>query len=129
VLLHIVTGGAALRLLLPHLSKELQRRALAYLWQSVAALAATYVDEDASVEVAPATLTQEEIVGRSIETNDPHAIKFVEACIRESRVQPSPTYLAAAQDWAKRLYEAKHWSNAERVAAGSDVPRPLTVAC
>src|SRR5215831_18072026 len=39
VLLHTVTVSAALRLLLPHLPSELNKTALAYVWQNVAATA------------------------------------------------------------------------------------------
>jgi hypothetical protein len=38
------------------------------------------------------------IVERSIATDDPHAFKFVEASVREYRLNPQPVYLAAAED-------------------------------
>jgi hypothetical protein len=118
VLLHTVTGPAALRLLLPHLPADLHKKALAYVWQAVAAMTAVYADERAVDRNEPASPTQSEIVERSIETEDPHAIKFVEACIREFGRNPKQVYLAAAHDWATRLYQARKWSDAQRVAAG-----------
>jgi hypothetical protein len=58
------------------------------------------------------------IIERSLATDDPHALKFAEACLREHRLNPHPAYLAAAADWASRLHRARHWSLAERDAAG-----------
>ena len=118
VLLHTVTGPAALRLLLPHFPTALHKTALAYVWQAVAATTAMYADESDADRDEPASPPQAEIVERSIETDDPHAIKFVEACIREFRRNPRPVYLAAAHDWATRLHQARNWSDAQRVAAG-----------
>src|SRR5262249_47752983 len=45
VLLHTVTGAAAVRLLLRHLPTGLHKTAVAYVWQNVAATAAAYGDE------------------------------------------------------------------------------------
>jgi hypothetical protein len=120
VLLHTVTVPAALRLLLPHLLDDLHMTALAYVWQNVAATAAAYADErpsggdDWHIPETPM------ILDRCIETDDPHAIKFVEACLREHRRNPQPVYLAAAHDWAARVYRAKNWSARELAAAGID---------
>src|SRR5262249_46005709 len=118
VLLHTVTVSAALRLLLPHLPPELDKTALAYVWQNVAATAAAYADVSPP-ECDEWPLQEElEIIERSVATDDPHAIKFAEACIREHRLNPQPVYLAAAADWASRLHQARHWSASERDAAG-----------
>jgi hypothetical protein len=120
VLLHTVTVPAALRLLLPHLPGSLHKTALAYVWQNVAAAAAAYGDEgptdrdDWDIQEAAV------IVERAIETDDPHALKFAEACLREHRLNPQPVYLAAAEDWAARLHRAKNWNAAELAAAGID---------
>jgi hypothetical protein len=46
----------------------------------------------------------------------------IEACIREHRRNPQPSYLAAAADWAWRLHRARDWSAAERDAAGLEFP-------
>src|SRR5215475_1024375 len=118
VLLHTVTAPAALRLVLPHLPAALHRTALAYVWQNVAATAAAYGDEKPSERDNWRPQEQSVIIERSIATDDPHALKFAEACIREHRLSPQPVYLAAAADWASRLHRAMHWSRAERDAAG-----------
>jgi hypothetical protein len=120
VLLHTVTVPAALRLLLPHLPPGLHKTALAYVWQNVAAVAAVYADEKPSDSEEWHTHEESEIIGRSVETDDPHALKFTEACIRENRLNHQPGYLAAAEDWASRLHRAKDWSTAERDAAGME---------
>jgi hypothetical protein len=120
VLLHTVTVPAALRLLLPHLPGDMHITALAYVWQNVAATVAAYGDERPSGgddwHIPEASV----ILERCIETDDPHSIKFVEACIREHRRNPQPVYLAAAEDWAIRIHRAKNWSARELAAAGID---------
>jgi hypothetical protein len=64
------------------------------------------------------SVSRDEIVARCIDTADPYAIKFVEACIREDQINPKPVYMAAALDWATRLRAARTWTTAERGAAG-----------
>ena len=118
VLLHTVTAPAALRLMLPHLPAGLHKTALAYVWQNVAATAAAYGDQTPSEDHDLAPQEPSAIIERSIATDDPHALKFAEACIREHRRNPQPSYLAAAADWASRLHRARRWSAAERDAAG-----------
>src|SRR5215468_9313005 len=120
VMLHTVTVPAALRLLLPHLPAGLHKTALAYVWQNVAAVAAVYGDEKPSEREDWHILKEAEIIERSVETDDPHALKFTEACIREYRLNHQPVYPAAAEDWAARLHRAKDWSTAERDAAGME---------
>jgi hypothetical protein len=118
VLLHTVTAPAALRLMLPHLPAGLHKTALAYIWQNVAATAAAYGDATPTERDDWPTHEPSAIIERSIATDDPHALKFAEACIREHQRNPQPAYLAAAADWASRLHRARNWSPAERDAAG-----------
>jgi len=118
VLLHTVTVSAALRLLLPHLPAGLHKTALAYVWQNVAATAAAYGDEKPPERDDWPLHEESLITEQSIATDDPHALKFAEACIREYHRNPQPVYLAAAEDWASRMYRARDWSFAERDAAG-----------
>jgi hypothetical protein len=120
VLLHTVTVSAALRLVLPQLPIPLHKTALAYVWQNVAATAAAYGDERPPEHNDWPPEKEAVIIERSIATDDPHAIKFAEACIREYRLNPQPVYLLAADDWASRLRRAKNWSAAERDAAGME---------
>src|SRR5262245_2888789 len=118
VLLHTVTAPAALRLLLPHLPAAMRQTALAYVWQVVAAECAAYADEIAGDHRDATPLERSVLVEWAVDTADPHAIKLTEACLRESRLNPRPAYLAAAQDWVIRLRQSKSWSDAELAAAG-----------
>jgi len=118
VLLHTVTGPAALRLLLPHLPISLHKTALAYVWQAIAAITAMYANGSDVNHDEHAPPSQSEIIERSIATDDPHAIKFAEACIREFSLKPNPVYLEAAHDWATRLFQARKWSDAQLAEAG-----------
>ena len=119
VFLHSVTAPAALRLLLPYMSPETQRTALAYFWQSEAAIIAAYgEDSDDASGTVESGVTWDRVVEHSIEDDDPHSIKFVESCFREFRARPSPVYLAAALDWSYRLREAASKTHAQRRAAG-----------
>jgi hypothetical protein len=118
VLLHTVTAPAALRLLLPHLPAGLHQTALAYVWQNVAATAAAYGDQRPRNDADWPLQEPSAIIEHSLATDDPHALKFAEACIREHRRNPHPAYLAAAADWASRLHRARNWSPTERDAAG-----------
>jgi hypothetical protein len=118
VLLHTVTVPAALRLILPHLPADLQRIALTYVWQNAAATAAAYGDEWLPDHDDWPPHEPSDVIERSVATDDPHALKFAEACTRERGLNPHPVYLAAAADWASRIHEATHWSLAERDAAG-----------
>jgi Questin oxidase-like len=121
ILIHTVTAPASLRTLLPQLPIELQKIALSRTWQAVTAWVAAYGNEIPATEDDTAQLPEAEIIERSIETADPHAIKFAEACVREFHRNQDPVYLAAAQDWAVRLHQAKNWTAAEREAAGIDI--------
>jgi Questin oxidase-like len=121
VMLHTVTGPSALRMMLPHLSEPLQHTAFSYIWQAVAAWAAAFsaqqplaAPEDAVAE----ELTTSQVLESCLDTGDPHAIKFVEACVREHRVNGKSVYLAAAQDWATRLREAQGWTGDKKIVSG-----------
>jgi hypothetical protein len=119
VLLHTVTGPAALRLLLPHIESAARWQALAAIYHCSAAWIAGYAGPErfASSDAAVG-MVERAIVDRCVETQDPHAIKFVEACLREHELNPKPIYLAAALDWAARLRRAADWTSAQRGAAG-----------
>jgi Questin oxidase-like len=118
IFIHAVTGPAALRILLAHMPGEMHGVALAYGWQAFAAWVAAYGGETL-IAPDPATPPGEpEIVERAVDTGDHHAIKFVEACIREHRLTRQPVYLTAALDWPNRLLASRQWSAAQRAAAG-----------
>jgi hypothetical protein len=121
IFIHAITAPAALRLLLPYMTQETQRAALAYYWQSHAAMIAAYGEDSDAVDSALQDLpsiTWAELVDRSIEDGDSHSIKFVEASEREARERPSIVYMAAVLDWSNRRRSARSWSQDQRRAAG-----------
>jgi hypothetical protein len=124
IFIHAVTGPAALRRLLPHLSTAMQRTAFAYVWQAVAAWTAAFASPAPMAawpdDVPPAAAS--EIVAQSVATRDPHAIKFAAACLQEYRLHPRPVYLWAALDWPTRLRVSLRQRRAGRQAAGIAVP-------
>jgi hypothetical protein len=107
IFIHAVTAPAALRRLLPHLSAAMQHTAFAYVWQAVAAWAAAFGSPAPIATLASSedvsSAAESEIVERSVDTHDPHAIKFAEACLQEYRLNARPVYLRAALDWPTRL--------------------------
>ncbi|HEY3204350.1 MAG TPA: questin oxidase family protein [Thermoanaerobaculia bacterium] len=101
--IHTVTGPSAIRLLLPHLEPESRRDLLRYGWQGAAALYAAGGGK-AIVSAAPLALaSRDDLIDRAIATDDEHAIKFTEACLREHALNPKPVYLQAALDAIARL--------------------------
>jgi hypothetical protein len=98
VFIHGVTSAAALRSLMPHLSDETRMAALAYAWQAGCGLYATFGDTPPSAgDADPPREDDATLVDMAIHNGDEHAIKFVEACLREHALNPSPAYLCAAR--------------------------------
>ena len=94
---HAVTGPSALRPLLPYLRETTAHAALAYAWQTAAAMYATFgTQADLSRPGEIKVETRDEIIDRAIECGDEHAIKFTEVCLREHALKPDPAFLAAA---------------------------------
>lgn len=97
VFVHAVTSAAALRSLLPHAGAALGRELIRYAWQAGAALYASLGSVPAGAVAHEAPLpSREALVRGAVANGDDHAIKFVEACLREHAEQPDPLYLAAA---------------------------------
>ena len=92
---HSVTGPSAVRLLLPHVPQDEKPRLLRHSWHASAGLYAAFAT-GTPVETADGAVDREDLIDRSIATEDEHAIKFTEACLRENEISPDPVYLAAA---------------------------------
>jgi hypothetical protein len=123
VFVHAVTGPAAFRTLLPYIRKWDQLSAFAYMWQAIAASASAFGSAPIAVgplemDVDADPVVADDIKGRSIDTHDQHAIKFFDACLRETELNPTPVYLRAANDWANRVLQARTWSHGQRIATG-----------
>ena len=118
VLLHTVTGPAAVQLLLATVSSELRSVAFAYTWQAVAAWAAAFSSGLSQELPRAANASWDEIIDLSVESGDEHAIKLTEACRRQEALRPSPVFRAAACDWVHRVIETHDWSDAELIDVG-----------
>ena len=102
---HCLTAPSALRLLGPHLDAAATRLAIGHAMQ--AALALHVVSAvSASAPLAPsAEVTRpsediDEVRYRAACSLEEHAIKFVEACLRENAASPHPVFRLAAADAA-----------------------------
>jgi len=94
---HAVTGPSALRPILPFLGERTGHAALAYAWQTAAAMYATFgTRAELSHFDAVKVGNHDELIERAIECGDEHAIKFTEVCLREYALNPDPAFLAAA---------------------------------
>jgi hypothetical protein len=94
--IHFVTGPSAVRLLLPHVSERTARQLLAYAWQAGVALYCVYATTPAGRPAPSALRSRDELIDRAVATQDEHAVKFVEACLREEAARPEPVFRAAA---------------------------------
>ena len=102
---HAVTGPSAIRPLLPYLGDTTAHAALAYAWQTAAAMYATFGTRAGlgRIETDQVKVSDKDgLVERAIASGDEHAIKFTEACLREHGFNPDPAFLAAA-DHAIRM--------------------------
>jgi hypothetical protein len=97
VFVHGVTGVVAVRSLLPHLPDATAADALRYAWQAGCGLYAAFGSVPPAGAVAPPRESPGTLVDLAIAHGDEHAIKLMEACLREHALNPSPAYLAAAR--------------------------------
>jgi len=102
-LIHMLTGPSAVRLFLPHVKTDTARSLVAHAWQAGCALFAVFATTVDAPRLAAAPPGAEELVERALATEDEHAIKFAEACLREEAARPTPVFRAAAADVIQRL--------------------------
>ncbi len=102
-LIHTVTGTTALRSLLPYLSPSSTEKMLRYAWQMAAALYSISGVSSANALADEREIKQEDLVDRAVVSQDEHAIKFTESCLREYILHPNPLYLQAANDAVERI--------------------------
>ena len=102
-LIHTVTGTTALRSLLPYLSPATTQSALRYGWQVAAALYS--ISGTGSTNRLPEAkeIMRDDLIDRAVASQDEHAIKFTEACLREYQINAQPIYLHAALDAVERI--------------------------
>jgi len=102
-LIHAVTSTTCLRSLLPYLSPGATQSILRYGWQMAAALYAISASNSPNSLPAGAEIKRDDLIGRAVATQEEHAIKFTEACLREYAINPKQVYLWAARDAVERL--------------------------
>src|SRR5262245_56206430 len=88
VFIHAITGPAAVRLLLPHMSVALHESAFAYCWQAIAAWVAAYGSGAAGSLDDPVPRSEWEVIGRALGTRDHYALRLAEALLAGNRLQP-----------------------------------------
>ena len=99
VFVHGVTSVAALGSILPHLDDATARTALRFAWQAGCGLYAAFGSRPAPPgEIEPPREDEDTLVDMAVAHGDEHAIKFMEACLRQYANNPSPAYLAAARN-------------------------------
>ena len=104
---HAVTGPSALRPLLPYLRETTVHPALAYAWQTAAAMYATFGTRAVLSRFDEVKVEhQDNLIERAIACGDEHAIKFTEVCLREHAFNPDPAFLAAAAHAIRMLSAA-----------------------
>jgi hypothetical protein len=101
--IHGVTAPAAVRLALPELPVALWRPSYDAIWQVGAAIQSAYGAGTRRLLPSGAGAAREDLIDRAVATNDEHAIKFTEACLRQHDAIPSPLFLLAAEDAIDRL--------------------------
>ncbi|HLZ05554.1 MAG TPA: questin oxidase family protein [Bradyrhizobium sp.] len=118
VLLHAVTGPAAVHSLAEQVSPALRSTLFAYMWQAVAAWAAAFSSGLSNEQWEPTDETWDEIIDLAVASGDDHAIKLTEACRRMEGLRASASFRAAASDWVHRVVDTRDWSSERLVAAG-----------
>jgi hypothetical protein len=101
--IHAVTGPAAVRRLLPHLTPAATRPLLRYAWQAAAGLYAAMARPMPEARLPETVPALDELIEGAVRADDEHAFKFTEVCLREHEERPDPIYLAAAADALLRL--------------------------
>ena len=102
-MVHSVTGTAMLRSLLPYLTEAEQRRLIRYGWQMAAGIYSASGNETRNEQRSAAEIRIDDLKNRAALSNEVHAIKFTEACLREHEVNSNSIYLIAAEDAIARL--------------------------
>jgi hypothetical protein len=103
ILVHAVTGPSAVRLIAPHVWVETQRHLVRYAWQAAAKINASWNFQGVATPAEDVSIDREDVIDQAIATRDEHAMKLVEACLREHALNPRPVYLAVATDVVGRL--------------------------
>lgn len=100
LLLHAITGTSVVRLLLPWLDPAMQRQALGFAFQALAAAHAVWSPSAAALDpIATPTKTADALFELAAKSEDAHSIKLGEAAHRESPAGEQPDVLTALERW------------------------------
>jgi len=102
ILIHIITALASVRSLIPVISKGTSQELLFFGWQAAAGLSSISGDNKNQISVDQ-KVNKKDLIEKAVLSNEVHAIKFTEACLREYKLNPKPVYLLAAKDAVDRL--------------------------
>jgi len=102
-LIHSVTGTAMLRSIIPYLKGDDAKSLIRYGWQMAAAIYSASGNKTVNEVPAGTDLRPDDLIKRAVESNEVHAIKFTEACLREYELNRKPVYLIAVDDALGRL--------------------------
>ncbi|NNE67427.1 MAG: DUF4243 domain-containing protein, partial [Pyrinomonadaceae bacterium] len=102
-LIHSVTGTAMLRSIIPYLADGDKKRLIKYAWQMAAAIFTASGNKTVNDIPKYTELKEKELIKRAVESNEVHAIKFTEACLREYKIDSKPIFLIAVDDALGRL--------------------------
>lgn len=102
-LIHIITSLASIRSLLSLVPDKTKEKMLFYGWQAGAGLISISGENKKNEFDLSQEVNQRELIQKAVESNEVHAIKFTEACLREYKLSPKSSYLLAAKDAVDRL--------------------------
>lgn len=102
-LIHIITSLSSIRTLIPFVSENTKKQLLFYGWQTAAGIISiSGTNKNAQINTKD-EVNQEELIKKAVKSNEVHAIKFTEACIREYKLNPKQIYLHASKEAVDRL--------------------------
>ncbi|NNE98438.1 MAG: DUF4243 domain-containing protein [Pyrinomonadaceae bacterium] len=104
-LVHMITSLASIRTLVPIVSKKSANRLLFYGWQAAAGIYSVSgpIKGKDLYRSRTIKLSNDQLIEKAVNSNEVHAIKFTEACLREDKIRPSVFYRLAAEDAVTRL--------------------------
>jgi hypothetical protein len=97
IFVHAVTSIAAVRSIASHVGSATKAQLLRYAWQAACAIYAAFGSNPTSPEkLQPRNNSSEPLIERAITSQDEHAIKFIETCLREDSIKAADVYRLAA---------------------------------
>jgi hypothetical protein len=118
VFLHTITAVEAVRTLLPYIPPETHPGAYHFAWHYVAALTAAFGDTTTATPPIDRYPDIDEVLRHCIDSGDEHAFKLTLACLQEYRRRSDPVFLSVADDWSRKMLDARGWERPRRIAAG-----------